>query len=151
MKKILIAFTLLLFASFQLSAQIETPVTWTNSSKQVAPDTYEITFVAKIDPGWHVYSQHIKEGGPVPTSFNFEKPEGYKAEDKAIEKSEIHKSYDANFEMDMLYFNDKAVFVQTIKTSKPNVKVTGYLEYMVCNDTKCLPPTAVDFEIVLKK
>jgi len=41
--------------------------------------------------------------------------------------------------------------VQVVKvksTTPPNL--SGTIEYMVCNDKQCLPPTEVDFSLTLK-
>ena len=65
MKKIIsILFVLISVVS---SAQIFTPVEWEFSQKQLSDTEIELQFKANIDEGWHLYSQHIADDGPVPT------------------------------------------------------------------------------------
>jgi hypothetical protein len=42
------------------------------------------------------------------------------------------------------------IFQQKIKLKKPAVTVKGSLEFMICNDHKCLPPADIDFSIPVK-
>ena len=42
-----------------LNAQIEEPVEWKTSIKNIKQDTYALTFEAKIAPKWHLYSQFL--------------------------------------------------------------------------------------------
>ena len=58
-----------------------------------------------------------------------------------------HEVHDPVFEMDIKYFGEEAIFKQRIKAliTKDNITVTGFLEFMVCDDTNCLPPTEVEY------
>ena len=51
--------------------------------------------------------------------------------------------------MEVTKFTKKATFKQVIELKAENVNVSGYLTFMVCDDTKCLPPTDVEFEFNL--
>ena len=53
-------------------AQILNPVTWSWKAEPISKGEYKLIFTAKIDKGWHTYSQFIAEGGPVPTAITFE-------------------------------------------------------------------------------
>jgi thiol:disulfide interchange protein DsbD len=55
MKKILTLLALLL--SVFGSAQIQNPITWTYSQKQLSDSTTELLFTATLEDGWHLYSQ----------------------------------------------------------------------------------------------
>lgn len=135
----LIAFVFVL----QANAQIHNPVTW-----NFAVEGNEFVFTADIEEGWHLYSQHLPpDDGPIPTSFNFDKNEHLRIKGKAKE-GKPHKEFDPNFQMELAFFSDKAVFRQeaTLINATTPIKVTGFLEYMVCNDKMCLPPEMVDFE-----
>jgi thiol:disulfide interchange protein DsbD len=48
--------------------------------------------------------------------------------------------------MEVTKFSKKAIFRQVIELINDNVIVSGYLTFMTCDDTKCLPPTDVDFK-----
>src|SRR5690606_8249297 len=57
---------------------------------------------------------------------------------------EGHTIHDPVFDMVIKYFEDKAVFRQRIKLLDPDLgRVEGEVEFMVCDDEKCLPPTTV--------
>lgn len=127
------------------------PIKWSYEAKQVSDNEYDLVFTATIEKTWHLYSQFIKRGGPVPTSFTFDKSDAYERIDSVKEKSEGEKVHDANFDMDIIYYANKAVFVQRIKTRKPLSKITGKLEYMCCDNEKCLPPEELAFTFKLNK
>src|SRR5699024_11170238 len=52
---------------------------------------------------------------------------------------------DPVFEMIITYFENKASFTQRINlTGDKGTTIKGEVEFMVCDDTNCLPPTYVD-------
>src|SRR3546814_13088868 len=54
---------------------------------------------------------------------------------------------DPNFGIEVAYFSNEAVFEQRVRLKKPAATVNGVLEFMVCDDQRCLPPTEVEFSI----
>ncbi len=148
-KKSLASLMLWVFIAISASAQILEPVKWQFSQKQISESEHELIFTATIDEGWHLYSQFIDEGGPIPTGFFYD-------ENKAVEiigkvsEPEAHTEYDANFKMDLSYFGHEAVFTQKVKVlANTDVKVTGFVEFMCCDDQQCLPPAEADFSFDL--
>ncbi len=128
-----------------LFAQILEPVKWSFESKMISDNEAEVIFKATIDEHWHLYSQDIPMSPPA-TTFTFDTVPGYERIGEVTE-SEYIEEYDPNFEMTLKYFSDEAIFKQKIKLlSKDPVTVTGSLEFMCCDDTKCLPPNDVEFE-----
>ncbi|MDB5284621.1 MAG: Thiol:disulfide interchange protein DsbD precursor [Bacteroidota bacterium] len=141
---------LLLFIGF-LPAQIVTPVKWTWTATQTAKGTYKLTFTAKIDGKWHTYSQYIGDGGPVPTKFTFDaKNKDVQLVGKTTETGpKIHEGHDPVFDMQLKYFEQSMTCEQTVKVLK-DTKLKGTLEFMACDDSKCLPPDDIEFEFDLK-
>ena len=141
---------ILLMISNILFAQIQNPVEWTVSSKKIADKTYEIHLTAIINKGWHVYSQTTPDGGPVPTSISFTKNPLLIFQGKAKEVGKLEKHNEPLFGVDVKQFSDKVDFVQVVKL-KAQVKtsVDAAVEYMVCNDKQCLPPSTKKFSIAL--
>ncbi|MCX6352336.1 MAG: thioredoxin family protein [Bacteroidetes bacterium] len=138
---------LFLLLSFNSQAQIEKPVTWAfNVVKEKAPNTYSLIFKASIAKGWHMYTQFIKDGGPNKLVFTFETKDGVKYKGGVQELSKSHKLYDQGFEMDVIQFEKEGIFKQTITLTKSINTIKGSLEFQVCDESKCLPPTAVDFD-----
>jgi thiol:disulfide interchange protein DsbD len=142
---------LALFAFNNAGAQILTPVTWTWKAEQTGKGEYKLTFTAKIDKGWHTYSQYIGKDGPVPTSITFDaKNKDVQLIGKTTETGpKIHEGHDPVFDMQLKYFEEELVCTQTVKVLK-DTKLKGTLEFMVCDDSKCLPPDDKDFEFDLK-
>jgi thiol:disulfide interchange protein DsbD len=70
MKKIFGLLGLLLF-SFNIYAQIQEPVKWTYAIENNGSENPTLVIKASIDDHWHVYSQFVGEGGPLPTTFKF--------------------------------------------------------------------------------
>jgi thiol:disulfide interchange protein DsbD len=53
--------------------------------------------------------------------------------------------------MKIKFFEKKAIFKQLIKLkTKAPFKVNATVEFMVCDDSKCLPPTEVDLIFNIK-
>jgi len=140
----------LLISSLVASAQLEQPVTWSYAAKKISPKEAILYIKASIEPGWHLYSQKIKAGGPVPTTFSFAPSKVYTRNGVVIEPKPIEKE-EKVFNMTVGYFENSAIFQQKIKlVGKTPFAVKGKLEYMVCNDAQCLPPTEVEFNIPVK-
>jgi thiol:disulfide interchange protein DsbD len=144
-----LSFALLLVFISSSEAQSSKPVNWTFSLKKVADKEYDLIFKAEIRKGLHIYSQHIGDGGPIPTSFIFNNDPNYSRTDSVIEKCIPTKTHDKMFDMDLLYFEDSAIFVQHIKVIGKTNTVTGTLEYMACDNRKCFPPQKVDYAFKL--
>ena len=145
MKKILSL--LLIFIVYNTQAQILEPVKWSFSSKKVNDKEADLLITAKIEKGWHVYSQFIEEGGPIPTSFKFTPSSDFSLSGKVSEAPKAVSAFDKNFNMQIAWHETQVVFKQRIKLKNPKTTVSGVLEFMVCNDEKCLPPAEVEFKI----
>ncbi|TRZ42314.1 protein-disulfide reductase DsbD family protein [Robertkochia solimangrovi] len=133
----------LLLATSLVSAQILDPVTWKTDVKKLSDTEYELIATATIDMGWHLYSQDVPKGGPNPTLFSFKENDSYELLGKVAEE-EGHTVMDPTFEMMIKFFSDKAEFRQKVKVLKDVKVINGEVEFMVCNDTQCLPPKYVD-------
>ncbi len=135
----------IILGSLSLQAQILEPVKWTFDSKEISSDEVKLQFIADIDVGWHVYSTDIPDGGPIPTSFNFVESDKFELVGE-LETPEAIEKFDKAFEMTLEYYGERAVFSQKVKlnTEEPFV-IQGELEFMACDDSRCLPPAYVEF------
>jgi len=131
------------------NAKIFDPVKWSYSSEKINDKEFDLIITAKIDKGWHLYSQFIEEGGPIPTSFKFSPSSAYKLIGKVSESPKPVTAFDKNFNMEIAWHKDQVVFKQRISLNKPVTTVSGVLEFMVCDDQRCLPPAEVEFQIPL--
>ncbi len=142
---------LLALTTLVSTAQIHNPVTWSYDSKQISADEFELQFKAEIEEHWHIYSSTLSgDEGPLPTEITFEKSNDYTLIGGIKEPKPI-KQFDKNFQMELLFFDNSATFRQKVKINKTSTKVTGELTFMVCDDSKCLPPDYLEFSFDLKK
>ncbi len=152
MKKITLLLTTFfaLMLPFASVGQIYDPVHWSFSAEALGNNEFNVVLTADIEAGWHVYSQHINDGGPVPTTFTFAESPNYQLMGEVME-SEAIVLHDPVFDMELRYFEKQAIFTQKVKVlGKEPVSLKGELEYMVCNDGMCLPPTLVEFDVNLE-
>jgi DsbC/DsbD-like thiol-disulfide interchange protein len=148
MKKLLLGIAVLFTAGAH--AQILTPVHWSYAAKKTGATEATVLIRATMDEGWHIYSQHVKDGGPVKTSFTFPTSKLYTAVGKTVEPTPITK-FEKAFGIDVSYFEKTVTFQQKVKLkSAAATTVKGQLEYMTCNDQKCLPPETVAFSVDIK-
>ncbi|MDQ1090426.1 protein-disulfide reductase DsbD [Siphonobacter sp. SORGH_AS_1065] len=140
-------FFLLVLLCPYCQAQLFNPVTWDFKAKATSPTEAVLTFQAKISRHWHIYSQHLADGGPVATSFVFNPSKEYTLVGKVDEKSNVVKGFDKTFQMDISWFENQALFTQKIKLTGNKATVSGKLEFMACDDERCLPPEEVAFDI----
>jgi thiol:disulfide interchange protein DsbD len=147
----LLLFSFLLLTAQSSFAQVIKPVKWSWTSEKISETEYKLVFKADIEETWAVYSQFIDEGGPIPTTFTFDEGGHFTLIGQAEESGNLKKSFDKVFEMDIAKFYDEGIFTQKIKVNDPSTPITGYLTYMTCDDTRCLPPTDEDFSFDLTK
>jgi len=148
-RKILL--TVLLFSVFGAAhAEILNPVTWRVVANKLNNSENAVIITAQIGKNWHLYSQFIAEGGPVATSFTFSPSTDYALIGKVSEAPKPHKAYEKAFKMDVAYFEHEAVFTQKVKLNVPATLIKGKVNYMMCDDSQCLPPTDYEFSIALE-
>ena len=149
MKKVVLAALVLCFAATGAFAQILEPVAWQFGAKKISEDEAVVFIKATIDEGWHIYSQHVEEGGPIKTSFTFSPSADYTLVGKPAEPKPKTK-YEEVFGMEVGYFDKEVVFQQKIKLKKGATTVKGAVEFMVCDANQCLPPDEVAFAVAVK-
>lgn len=127
---------LFLFFSYNLIAQIQEPVKWDYHINESG----EIVFHAVVENGWHLYDMNLPEGGPISTSFEFEKMSGAELSGKVHTNSKIHSQYEEMFGMTVRWFSENPTFVQKLKIlDKSKFQISGVIQYMSCNDNNCIP------------
>ncbi len=150
MKKI-VALLAVVFIALSAAAQIQDPVDWSYSVKKLSADTYTFTATANIEGDWHIYSQTTGKGGPVPTKINFKKNPLITVVGATKEVGKVKQVYDELFKTNVRYIGETATYTQTIKV-RAGVKtnISGSVEYMVCDDRQCLPPSKKTFDLKLQ-
>ena len=146
MKKIFLALLIMTFA-FQSQAQKLVPVKWAYQAVKTGDKQYNIIITAIVDAPWHIYSQFVKKG-PVPTTVQFAKNPLVLLKGATKEVGQLEKKFDKNFDAVIGSFGGKVQFIQavTLKVAT-KTKLNGTIEFMVCNEERCLPPTKQSFEV----
>ena len=103
---------------------------------------------ATINGDYHLYAQDAGGEGPVATTFTFTKNPLTVLDGKVKENGKQIKKFETAWKHDVRYFESKVDFVQVVKL-KANVKTSlaGKVEFMVCNDKQCLPPSEVEINV----
>ena len=149
MKNLILAISFLCVCFAQ--AQIFEPVKWSTSVEKISDTEYKLISKANIDKGWHLYSQNVPEDGPIPTTFTYPDAEGAFEIVGNTSEEEGHTVDDPVFEMKIKFFENSAIFEQTIKVLGDKNTIDATVEFMVCDDTRCLPPTEIDLTFKLPK
>ena len=142
MKKNIFLLGFFLLFSIFVKAQIYNPIKWKTSIEKISDTEYELQAKAIIESGWHLYSQEVADGGPIPTRFNFIKSADFQLID-AVKEEKGKTVNDPVFKMQIKFFEKETTFKQRVKilSSKP-FKIKAEVEFMVCNDENCLPPSS---------
>ena len=141
MKKFL-SLTLLLLVTVVMAVQAQ--VSFTVKYKRVTPTTVDIVFTGTAQPGWHIYSTNIGEGGPTRATFGVDKIKGAKLKGGLKGGPGAKTMQDPIFEMPVTYYEGHATFTQRVELLDKDYELKGYLKYGACNDENCLPPTSVN-------
>ena len=127
------------------------PAHWTIAAKKITAEDYELTFTAKMDKGWYIYSQHTEDGGPIPTAFFYKKGAHYELVGDAKEIGKMKEAPEPAFGPDITvtkFVGGTATFVQIIKVTDINKAIKGEVEFMACNNETCTPPIAEPYSFV---
>jgi thiol:disulfide interchange protein DsbD len=128
-------FIFFLLVAFSASSQMQEPVRWRMSINENG----SITYLAMIQPGWHLYDMNLPPDGPVPTKFTFEEVKGAELVGKCTTSAALHTEYEKMFEMDVSWYVGNPVFTQKLKITDPEkFSVSGFIDYMSCNDEYCV-------------
>ncbi len=148
--KLLAAFFFFFIASIG-SAQVQNPVKWSFKQTKLGAGEYELQFSATIEKGWHLYSTTIPEGGPIATAFHFSDSTGFVINGKTSTSKAPIVVFDKTFNMNLEYFGNEVIFKQLVNVKDNSLKtISGYVEYMSCNDETCTPPTEEEFTFQLE-
>jgi len=149
MKKVTL---IIAFLSLWISqAQILEPVKWSTTVEKISDTEYTLISKATIEKGWHLYSQNVPEDGPIPTTFTYDDSNGAFKFSENTKEEEGHTIDDPVFQMKIKYFEKSAVFEQHVEVLGEKNIVNGFVEFMVCDDSRCLPPTEVELVFDLSK
>ena len=141
-------FMVMLLMALMAGAQIYEPIKWLHELRITGKTTGEIIHKAKIEDKWHLYGMKLPSGGPRPTRFVYETMENVQKSGEVFSTSKLLEVYDKNFSMNLSWYAKEAVFIQKITfTDASKIRIEGYVEYMACDDERCLPPAEDEFSL----
>lgn len=143
---------LLLSILFTIGVNAQDVVSWSFKLVDKGNSEVELTAVAKINAGWHLYDIVIPDGGPNPTALTIDQIKGAtKVGGFKVIDSKLHKGFDDIFQMEIGYYENQATFVQRFKvTDKASFSLKGDIRAQACNDSECTPPLPNDFSFSAK-
>ena len=126
---------------------VQAQVNFSVKYKRVNATTIDIVFTGTAQPGWHIYSTNIGEGGPTRAQFGVDKIKGAKLKGALKAGPGAKTMQDPIFEMPVTFFEGHATFTQRVELLDKDYELKGYLKYGACNDENCLPPTSVNASV----
>ena len=133
-----------------LGQPIENPVKWS-----FAASGQQVEITAAISGDWHMYDLGPYDGGPNATAFSFTLPDGVSLAGSVVQQNRPTRVQDEIFGMEIGYFAKEAKFVQRfdiapeLAAQGEPIVIKGNVEWQVCDDQSCLPPTDEDFTITI--
>ena len=144
MKRFLLALAGIIIA-FGLQAQQLDPVKWTYTVNETSATEADLVFTAKLDAGWHMYSQYTDPMGPIAIAFTFDESADYQRIGK-VKEPKPHTEFEKEFGCEVKSFSGTVVFRQKIKRlNDKDFTVKGIVSYQLCNDGSCIAPEDHDF------
>ncbi len=144
--KHILAFLPSLLVSVGIQAQ---QVSWKASSAPAGEGVCTITLTAEIPDGWHIYDFGPYEGGPNPTVITCSLPGGASFEGDIVPSVPPVRYDDAMFGMEIGYWEKEVTFTWMVRCGHSAGSARITVEWMACNDSNCVPPDEVEFEVVL--
>ncbi|MFA7445444.1 MAG: cytochrome c biogenesis protein CcdA [Flavobacteriaceae bacterium] len=136
MKKIILLLTLFISV---LGISQQNKVQFSVSVDKLSDKEYVITYDAKIEHNWKLYSTVLPDMTGLPTEFLYLNEEGNYKTDTVEEFGSI-VSYDPIFQAEMGTFKDKAKFTQKITLINPDLEfIEVEISYQTCDDKSCIP------------
>ncbi|CAM3292997.1 Protein-disulfide reductase [Flavobacterium longum] len=129
---------LFLLVSLAAMAQIVEPVKWKSRTEKISDTEFNLVVEAKIDEGWHVYSQFTPDGGSLPMELKYHDTKGNYELIGKTKESPYKKLYSDVFEVDEYFFEKSFKLQQRVKIKNPKLaKIKLSIDYQVCQ-TACI-------------
>jgi thiol:disulfide interchange protein DsbD len=152
MKKILPLFLLLVSFGSTAFSQMGSAkqVNWSFTSKKIGDKKYEVRITATINGNYHMYAINAGVDLPAPTKITFAQNPLLNIQGKTIEQGKKITKFESIWDGKVNYFEKTVTFIQLVNTkTAAKTNLNGKVEFMVCNDQACLPPSEVPFKIAI--
>lgn len=144
-KFILLVAFFLLGSNLSKAELTKDPTTWTYEVKKTGEGKYNLIFHLKLKEHWHIWSMNPGgDGLQIPPSFVFKKNNDFTLKGKTTEAGAKKTETMDGVDGPVSFFENKVDYTQSIEALN-NQKIRGTLEYQVCDESMCLPPTKKSF------
>jgi len=148
MKSIILFLAVSLF-SLTVNSQILKPVKWSYAAKKTSATEAVVYIKASLEGNWHIYALNIPNGDQIKTTFTFAPQKTFKLKGRTLEPKPITK-FEKALDINVSYFEKSVVFTQNVQLLASSAVVKGEVEFMACNDQRCLPRETIKFSIPVK-
>lgn len=133
------------------TAQEQQNVTWKSEVKALGEGNYRIVLTANIPARFHMYDLGpYSDMGPNATVITVTPESGAKLTGKVQQLTKPHRFVDDVYQMEIGTFEGKAQFAQDVQLTAPKAVVKANVEWMICDDTSCLPLTDEDLTVTIE-
>tara|TARA_B100001057_G_scaffold491579_1_gene582138 strand:+ start:699 stop:1718 length:1020 start_codon:yes stop_codon:yes gene_type:complete len=108
------------------------PVKWSAQARQTDTNTYDVILKADIQDSWKLYDVNLPDGGPLSTVLLWKNATAL----GALQGNEPKTGYDVIFEMDLSYYTNELIWIQSVTTEAPTIELL--IEYQACDDALCI-------------
>ncbi len=115
-------------------------VSWKNKVEELGDGNYRLVLTAKIPDRFHMYDMGPYDAmGPNATIITVTPVSGARLVGGVEAVTAPHRYYDDVYELEIGTYEGTAEFAQNLQLTEPEAEVQVYLEWMICDDTSCLP------------
>lgn len=136
-----------------LVAQELTPVKWSFGSDKISDYEYVLFFDASIEEGWHINSinQETKDEFLMPTEVIIDPNPAIELVPFLNEIGEAKDFRLSDSSKSISMFANKVTYNKILikKSENQNITLSGTINYIACDVSRCLPPQRVPFQITL--
>lgn len=106
----------------------------------------KVYLIFEVEPKeeWHVYSaEPSEEGAYNPAEIGFDiTSAGFEANEKTEEEGPMISEMDDIMGGVVRYYKRPVIFKKELTITDPEIVITGWFDYMGCNEFKCVPFSA---------
>jgi thiol:disulfide interchange protein len=129
-------------------SQVQEHARWKYEIEKINGNKLQLLLTATIDPGWHIYSSNMEDGGPQKTEVTIEPGKAFTASSKLSAQGALIEKFDSSFNITLRYYPNKAVFKKIITANDTTAfTLKGSVLFMLCTDEMCLPPAEKSFSV----
>ena len=144
-------FLILLMVLAPVAVLSQQPVQWSFYAEKVRTNQYKVTLTARVQTGYHVFAlTQPADAIAMPTKINIAGNPDISDIGCFTEEGMLEKVKDETFGIESWHFSDKVSFVGIVTLrGRSRTVLSGHVEFQVCSEDKCYPPTRVNFNVPL--